>query len=141
MEGVFGDGRKASVLWLALCRLVLPDHRRVHHVCPYRTCDQGASCATPVHVWLRAQGGTWSSIELPSGRRAINSVRKVSFFPHSQVIETIMLAVRVDAPGCIPPSSNASIPGRSVPSRQRIVMGSLFGFCNGAAKGGQVGPE
>jgi len=32
-------------------------------------------------------------------------------------------------------------PGRSVPSGQKIVVGSLFGFCNGAAKGGQGGPE
>src|ERR1700693_3950277 len=85
----------------ALCRLVLPDHRRVHHVCSDRICHQGASCATSVHVWLRAQGGTWSSVELSSGRRAFNSVRKVSFFPQSQVIETIMPAVPVDAPGSV----------------------------------------
>ena len=49
--------------------------------------------------------------------------------------------MRVDAPRYIPSSSIALIPG-VVRRHIKIVMGSLFGFCNGAAKGGKsVGRE
>jgi hypothetical protein len=53
----------------------------------------------------------------------------------------MILAVPVDAPRLYSSIIKRVDPGRSLPSGQQIVIGSLFGFCNGAAKGGQVGPE
>src|ERR1700680_4788387 len=121
----------------ALCRLVLPDHRRVHHVCPDRICDQGASCATPVHVWLSAQGGTWSSVELSSGRR-----RSI---PFERFIRPSNPGQRNDSAGCAYPRRYSSINKRGDPRtfcavRSKDCQGSVCSaFVTARRKAGKSG--